>query len=240
MVNTIVGILLGAFISWAAYAYKTRDEKRQVLNKALFSILRVWKSLIFSSLIGSVDFEKITSDVIAEKFPDEADRVNEELLSMKEKAFRDEIFSHYADNDGFTIETYKKALADIALFDPLLAFQISSIPNLIKVLNSYDEYFDEHKSNEEIEEGTLKFIGLLEGLANTEFMSSFTSSIQTLANKSLSRTERKSVVAMLDRVHGEKMKVEIEQELREMIEKLLDQYIEDRNSGGIIPELSGS
>ncbi|MCG6414136.1 hypothetical protein, partial [Vibrio fluvialis] len=125
IISVVVGILLGAVISFISFQYKERKSSRERLNKSLFNLLSVWFSVVANSAIYSDLIKDAVVSALKRKFPNEKipDNFPEDLAKgmrgMLPVVNHDELYKKY--------HTSVESLADI---DPLLAFQLSSNKHL--------------------------------------------------------------------------------------------------------------
>jgi len=215
LIAAFFGALLGAAINSIAYAYKVRQHKKQKLNKALFSLLKIWNQLVMAKIFMSIDVMGIIHKELVSRNIESSDLEEKEKTSLIKEVFY--TFSPSSSDDNF--QTYQVALTDISLFDPLLALQIDAVHNLSQVINSLDAYHFENVSGQvpfELSENLLLI---------------FSGMIFLLSEKVLTNGQQKEVEEMLSPwlVEGYQREAmeKLSQEVRLKISVLLDEMIAD-------------
>ncbi|HFQ4946524.1 TPA: hypothetical protein ACGUVO_004617 [Vibrio vulnificus] len=143
IVSVVIGILLGAVISFISFQYKERKSNRERLNKSLFNLLSVWSSVVVNSAIHSDLIKDAVVNALKRKYPHERipDNFSEELDKEMRGLFP--VVNHHE-----LYEKYHTSVESLAEIDPLLAFQLSTNKYLIDYLKKLHEYSALDKTDE--------------------------------------------------------------------------------------------
>lgn len=134
IISVVVGILLGAVISFVSFQYKERKSNRERLNKSLFNLLSVWSSVVVNSAIYSDLIKDSLIDALKRKFPNEVipNNFEDELATGMRGMFP-------VSNNKELYEKYHTSIESLAEIDPILAFHLSSNKFLVDYIKKLHE-----------------------------------------------------------------------------------------------------
>lgn len=197
IVSVVVGVLLGAVISFISFQYKERKSNRERLNKSLFNLLSVWSSVVVNSAIHSDLIKDAVVDALKRKFPHE--KIPDNFAEDLAKGMRGML---PIVNQHELYEKYHTSVESLAEIDPLLAFQLSSNKNLIDYLKKLHEY----TTLEEADENTGVFLDSFTSFAYKESMQEFESDLIKLS-RLLSKKQEQDVRNRIDRKKQRMVKI---------------------------------
>ncbi|MCG6389443.1 hypothetical protein K6U51_12895 [Vibrio fluvialis] len=211
IISVVVGILLGAVISFISFQYKERKSSRERLNKSLFNLLSVWFSVVANSAIYSDLIKDAVVSALKRKFPNEKipDNFPEDLAKgmrgMLPVVNHDELYKKY--------HTSVESLADI---DPLLAFQLSSNKHLVDYLKKLHE----RSALEENNEISDIFLDSFTSFAYKESMHEFEKDLIKLS-RLLGKKQEQEVKSRIERAKQRMAKVS-DADMDELVNQVFD------------------
>ncbi|USD64103.1 hypothetical protein [Vibrio sp. SCSIO 43136] len=143
IISVVIGILLGAVISFISFQYKERKSCRERLNKSLFNLLSVWASIVVNSTIHSDLLKDALVNALKRKFPNE--RMPDNFTDELAKGLRG-MFPVVDQHELYN--KYHASVESLAEIDPLLAFQLSNNKFLIDYLKTLHEFSIKEESDE--------------------------------------------------------------------------------------------
>ena len=124
--DAVVGALVGGFLTAAGFIYKRRLDNISLLNKSLYQLLILYRS-INSKNADATDTAKIIIEVINEVFPGSE---NDPSMKEAEKLYSgltSELFeSASAADEENLLPLYLDAVKNISPIDPVLAYRLSA------------------------------------------------------------------------------------------------------------------
>lgn len=158
--DAVVGALVGGFLTAMGFIYKRRLENIAVLNKSLYQLLTLYRS-VNSTTVNPSTVAKLVIEVLHEVFPgsenDPSMREAEELYSGMLSELFDKASEAEEEN---LLPLYLEAVKSLSAIDPVLAYRLSANAGLKLYLAAADEKVKKirAKAAAELSEQDMKFV----------------------------------------------------------------------------------
>lgn len=197
ILSVILGALIGGFISFISFYYKSRIEVRSKVNSTLFHLLEIWSLIGMTKACHSNEFSLKMIERLRSKFPKEniGKDVEKQLQEGIKMALPLVIQSQVDGNDY--LEKYTKAVNDLAPIFPLQAYQLNKNTMLMKYLNGIDSLM----ANEGISESDEDALKSVKYYLNKEAFDEFETDLKALSKKTGFISSR-NVIKFIDQVKG--------------------------------------
>jgi hypothetical protein len=140
LTSTIAGVLLGALVTALAFVLRERADRRVRLNRALFSLLEIHRSLRMTPFARSAPFAEIVARAFQERIPGlEVDALMPELGDVIAEA----VFNATPNEDATAKVRLDAAVSDLSSYAPVLAIRVSSNHNLQKAVGHLDKQMND-------------------------------------------------------------------------------------------------
>lgn len=139
IISVIIGVLLGAVISFVSFQYKLRVDRIEKLNTALFRLLEIWTLIGTAKLIRSKSFVEKMAVEIQKSFPEEQiDEVFKDNIRQGMLLVAPLILSLGEEGSESVFDKYSKSIFDLAPIYPVKAFEMNNNQLFIKYLQKVD------------------------------------------------------------------------------------------------------
>jgi len=138
--DTVTGVLIGGALTAIGFIYQRRVEKIKILNKALYQLLILYRSINRASVNLSIVTE-IVLKVVTEIYPENSDGSEKKELEGYYNSILEELFKNtYQPEDEGLLAIYLDAINNLSVVDPILAYRLSGNVALKRYLTNSVEY----------------------------------------------------------------------------------------------------
>lgn len=138
----LIAVLFGALLSSSGFLYRASREQKKLLNSVLYHLLEIWYAVRVSATIDTTRIRQILLDAVQRNFPDV-------VISESDKAEVDKMIAPIMSNliQSFEISSlnpgYYKAIEQLSVEEPVLAFELSGNKDLKTLLMHIDTLMSE-------------------------------------------------------------------------------------------------
>lgn len=157
-IASIIAVVLAAIFAGIGYLVRLNRKRKRVLCVALYHLLEIWHQIRMPASINPKSFVDMYLSEIRRQAPElEITETDREIAHIFLTQLWPEMLS-VADNNGeYSIEEdFNHAIEELAEFDPILAFELSSnqaLKSVMSLLARYMKELEEAAKNEDSEGG---------------------------------------------------------------------------------------
>jgi len=149
---TIAAVILTAIFAGISYLVRINREKKRVLCITLYNLLEIWHQIRVSFLVNPKEIINIYLKEIKSQAPElEITENDREIIKYIYTKMWPSLLSTVGENKNLSIEEeFNNSIAELAAFDPILAYELSAnqaLKSLISILDNYFKQIEEASRN---------------------------------------------------------------------------------------------